>query len=219
MTIPFHRILDRRNFFRRSAGIAAGAALMPISGFCETTGHAGEINIIGPIEGYSPQIGTFISMLNWMRASVIRATDKLTREELDFLMDPRGNTIGAMLLHLAATETIYQDLTFYGKEDFSDDNKKKWSVAMSLGEEGRKQIRGHDLDYYLSELKTVREKSLAEFKKRDDQWLNIVDPHFFGNQPTNNYCKWFHVCEHEANHRGQMTLVRKRLPGQQSGND
>jgi len=211
--------VNRRNFVKTSAGLLTGLTLIPALSFAEQIHYADEINIIGPLEGYSPQIGTFISMLSWMRDSVIRASKGLTSGELDFLMDPQANTIGAMLLHLAATETVYQDLTFYGLNDFSDENKKKWNVPMNLGGEGRKQIKGHDLDYYLSELKTVREKSLTEFKKRDDKWLAEVDPHFFGNRPTNNYCKWFHVCEHEANHRGQITLVRKRLPGSKSGND
>jgi hypothetical protein len=40
-----------------------------------------------------------------------------------------------------------------------------------------------------------------------------MEPRFFDDQPTNNFCKWFHVCEHEANHRGQMIEIRKRLPG------
>ena len=61
--------------------------------------------------------------------------------------------------------------------------------------------------------------ALAEFKKRDDKWFAEVDPSFFGRKPTNNYCKWFHVCEHEANHRGQITLVKKRLPGRESSGD
>ena len=84
---------------------------------------------------------------------------------------------------------------------------------MSLGEEGRKQIKGNNLDYYLSILQEVREKTLSEFKKRDDKWFAEIDPAFFGNKPTNNFCKWFHVCEHEANHRGQITVIRKRFSG------
>ena len=30
--------------------------------------------------------------------------------------------------------------------------------------------------------------------------------------PTNNYCKWFHVCEHESNHNGQIKWIKGRLP-------
>jgi hypothetical protein len=83
---------------------------------------------------------------------------------------------------------------------------------MKLGEEGRKQIKGNNLDYYLSTLSEVRENTLKEFKKRDDKWLMKVDKEW-GWGPTNNYCKWFHVCEHESNHNGQIKWIKSRLPG------
>ena len=35
----------------------------------------------------------------------------------------------------------------------------------------------------------------------------------WGWGPTNNYCKWFHVCEHESNHNGQIKFLKKRIPG------
>lgn len=208
----------RRRFIQNAALAAAGTGAMnflPVLGLANTIPFNDDdnISIIGPIEGYSPQIGILVSMLNWMRASVIRATKDLTQSDLDYLADPQANTIGALMMHLAATDTVYQDLTFYNLKDFSEENKKKFGVAMELGEEARKQIKGRNLDYYLSTLQEVREKTLAEFKKRDDKWFATVDPHFFGNLPTNNFCKWFHVCEHEANHRGQITVIRKRLPG------
>jgi uncharacterized damage-inducible protein DinB len=210
--------LNRRKFLQNSMLVATGAgalSLFPLPGrgnrFADDN-----LNLIGPREGYSPQIGILVSMLNWNRASVIRATQGLTQPELDFLVDAQSNSIGALLLHLAATDVIYQDLTFYNLKDFSPENKAKWGVPMDLGDEGRKQIKGNNLDYYLSALHETREKTLAEFKKRDDSWFASVDPKFFGGQPTNNFCKWFHVCEHESNHRGQMTVIRKRLPGNKS---
>ena len=213
--------INRRKFLHTTSLALVGTTgigIMPFNSFGSP--HSDDnINIIGPVEGYSPQIGTLVSMLNWIRSSVIRAVKDLKPEELDFLLDPKANTIGALLMHLAATDTVYQDLTFYKLDGFSSDNKKKWGVAMGLGEEGRKQIKGNGLDYYLSALQEVREKTLAEFKKRDDKWFAEVDPSFFGDKPTNNYCKWFHVCEHEANHRGQIALIRKRLPGAAAGND
>lgn len=211
--------LSRKNFIRTSAMAVAGmsaSALIPLTSFGKANPDGNNINIIGPVEGYSPQIGILVSMMNWIRESVLRAVKDLTQPDLDFLVDPKSNTIGALLMHLAATDTIYQDLTFYNLKDFSEANKKKFGVAMELGDEGRQQIKGNNLDYYLSMLQEVREKTLGEFKKRDDKWFAEVDPSFFAGQPTNNFCKWFHVCEHEANHRGQMTVIRKRLPGKES---
>ena len=213
--------IGRRKFLRTTAMAAAstgGFNFISINSFAMPPGED-DINIIKPVEGYSPQIGILVSMMSWMRASVLRAVKDLTQPELDFLMDPKANTIGALLLHLAATDTIYQDLTFNNLKDFSDENKKRFGVAMELGDEGRKQIKGNNLDYYLSTLQEVREKTLAGFKKRDDKWFAEVDPAFFGGKPTNNFCKWFHVCEHEANHRGQIAVIRKRLPGKEGGKD
>jgi uncharacterized damage-inducible protein DinB len=83
---------------------------------------------------------------------------------------------------------------------------------MELGDAGRKTIKGHDLKFYIDAMTEVRERSLAEFKKRDDAWLMTVDKTWPWG-PTNNYCKWFHVCEHESHHAGQIDMLLKRVPG------
>ena len=209
--------LNRRFFIRQSAMLAtgiSGLALLPQMAQAGKTAVE-DINIIGPKEGFSPQIGTLVSMLTWMRSVVLGSVRKLSPSELDFLFDAHSNTIGAMLMHLAATESFYQLNTLQGLDwdKFPDAEKKKWEIPMSLGEPARKAIKGHDLKYYQDILGEVREKTLAAFRKKDDQWLMTVDPKFFGGQPTNNYCKWFHVCEHESNHNGQIKWLVKRLPG------
>jgi hypothetical protein len=84
-------------------------------------------NMLGPLPGYSPQIGAFVSQLTWMREmnGVLRATEKLSQSDLDYLFDKDANTIGALMLHLAATETYYQMNTFDGAkwDSWSDDIK------------------------------------------------------------------------------------------------
>ena len=173
-----------------------------------------DMNIIGPREGYSPQIGTLVSMMTWMRTVMLYSSKGMTVEQLDFLLDNKANTIGSMLFHLAATDAFYHEHTFngtaWGKWDKS--LEEKFGVAMELGDAGRKQIKGHNLDFYTSLLQETREKTLAEFKKRDDKWLLAADKDWPWG-PTNNYCKWFHVCEHESNHNGQIKFLKSRLPG------
>ncbi len=80
-----------------------------------------------------------------------------------------------------------------------------------MGEKGRELIKGNDINYYLSKLEEVRNVTEKEFAKRDDNWI-MKSELFFENKATNNYCKWFHVCEHESNHRGQMKFIIKRMP-------
>jgi uncharacterized damage-inducible protein DinB len=174
-------------------------------------------NVLGSKPGYSPMVGMFVSEFTWMREQngVLRATEKLSQTDLDYLFDKNANSIGALMLHLAATEKYYGMNTFGGMKwgTWSDAIKKQWDAAMDLGDAGRAQIKGHDRQYYVDLLHEVREEVLGEFKKRDDKWLLTAanDPDWGG--PANNLAKWFHVCEHEAHHTGQIALLRKRLPG------
>jgi hypothetical protein len=153
-------------------------------------------------------------MMNWMRGPVLRTVKGLTVEQLDYLHDDHSNSIGSMLLHLAATERYYQLNTFDDIKWGSWDNaiKQQWDVAMGLGDAARKSIKGNGFDYYANILKETRERTIAEFKKRDDKWLMKVDESWPWG-PTNNFCKWFHVCEHESNHNGQMKWIKSRIPG------
>ena len=168
-----------------------------------------EINMIGPRQGFSQHIGTLVSMMNWMRMVVLQSVQRMTVAELDYLHDPKSNTIGAMLLHLAATERFYQVNTLEGKT-WDAKERTQWDVPLNLGEEARKSIRGQSLDFYLNVLGETRERTIAAFKKRDDAWLLAVDKDWPWG-PTNNFCKWFHVCEHESNHNGQIKWIRNRL--------
>ena len=192
------------------------AAITGLGLFGEFTQAASDadINILGPKPGYTPQIGTMVSMLTWMQRAVVEPVKGMSVEDLDHLFDARANSIGALLLHLAATETYYQLNTFQGMkwDSWPETVKQKWDAAMNLGDAGRKTIKGNDLQYYLDALQQTREKTLAEFRKRDDAWLMAVDQSW-GWGPTNNYCKRFHVCEHESHHAGQIDMLKKRLPG------
>ena len=169
--------------------------------------------LIGPREGYAPKIGTLLSTMTFMRAWIIDNAKDLTVAELDFQFDDKSNSIGALLMHLAAVERFFQLNTFDEIEwgTWSKKIKKEWDVAKDLGELARKKIIGNNADYYLSKLEELREVTKSEFAKRDDDWLLKIGP-FFKDQPTNNHCKWFHACEHESNHNGQISLIKKRLP-------
>ena len=204
---------NRRNFLKTAAAFSAGVSAFSLSPQLAFSEDA-EINVIGPKKGYSPQIGTLVSMMTWMRSAMLRSVKGMLPKDLDYLIDDKANTIGSLLMHLAATDRIYQINTFEGNslKELPAAYKEKWGAAMELGDAARKTIKGHDLDYYVNLLGEVREQTFAEFRKRDDNWLLAVDKDW-GWGPTNNYCKWFHVCEHESNYNGQIKFLRKRVPG------
>lgn len=214
--------IDRRGFIKSTALITGtlGLSIIPDISMGTALISDDRDNVIGPRDGFSPQIGTLLSMMTWMRNVVLRPVKDMTPEQLDYLHDETSNSIGAMLLHLAATERFYQIHTFESKKwgDWNEQDKKRFDIAMSLGDDGRKTIKGNTLDFYLSTLKEVRENTIKELKNRDDKWLLAVDENWFWG-PTNNYCKWFHVCEHESNHNGQIKYIKSRLPGAKPSRD
>jgi hypothetical protein len=195
--------VDRRNFIKKSSLVTLGTGCLmtlPQTISAKPLTSQDDVHIIGPKEGFSPQIGTLVSMMNWMRMVILRPVHEMSVEDLDYILDDKANSIGSMLWHLAATERFYQIHTFEGRKwgDWDEEDKLNWSVASGLGDEARKTIKGNNLDFYLQKLKDVRENTLKEFSNRDDDWLMKVDREWPWG-PTNNYCKWFHVCEHESN--------------------
>ena len=214
--------MNRRNFLAKTS--LASVGLLGLNCFVQATepisaNKEESLFVIGPLEGYSPQIGTLVSMLNYNRYTIINSVKALSLEQIDYLHDQKANSIAALVMHLGAVEKYYQVNSFEGRQEFSEKDQKFWGSAMDLGDEGRKNIKGKHIKYYLDLLEEVRKKTLEEFKKKDDQWLLAIDPEWSKETPLNTYWKWFHVCEHESNHRGQISWLKSRLPGAKGSND
>ncbi len=215
---------NRRHFLRSGALFATGVATAGLMGFNRFPGRQpgpadDGLYMIGPREGYTPYIGSLVSMLNYNRSTILGLTKGMTMEQLDHLQDPQSNTIGALLMHLACVDKYYYMNTFEKRNDFNEEEKKQWDPSLELGDKGRASIKGHELAYYTDLLTTNRAKTLEGLKTKDDAWLLAYDPDFSKDPKFNNYWKWFHVCEHESHHRGQIAWLKKRIPGMKSGQD
>lgn len=214
--------LNRRNFVKQAAAFTTGVAGLSILPQVSVASEMPDErpNVFGPRDGYSPEIGSLVSMMDWMRSVILGPVKGLTVEQLDYLNDDKANSIGSMLLHLAATERYYQLHTFDGMKwgSWNESIKKQWDLPMNLGAEARTKLKGNSLDYYINALAEVRENTHKELRKRDDKWLMSVDEKWFWG-PTNNYCKWFHVIEHESNHNGKDKFIKSRIQGIKASND
>ncbi len=164
-------------------------------------------NIIKVKKGYSPQIGTTVSMLEDLKSRVTRSVQNLNQEATDFLLDEEANRVGALVLHLAATERYYQVYTFENR-GFNKDEAKKWEAALSLGTTARDQFTNKPISYYLNLWNEVRKETLRLLKTKDDKWFSKK----VKGSSMNNHWAWYHVMEHQANHMGQIRLITKRIP-------
>jgi hypothetical protein len=103
-------------------------------------------------------------------------------------------------------------MTFEDRALSAEENGR-WSVALTLGMNAEKLLRGYALDHYLDDLKSGCQVTLEGLAARDDEWLErSVTP----APKINVHWAWFHAAEDEINHRGQIRWLRKRLPAQGS---
>lgn len=163
-------------------------------------------NVMKPVEGYSPQIGLMVNMLEDLKSQITSSIEALNQEQTDFLFDTDANSIGALVMHLAATESYYFTETLEGRS-FTAEEEVLWQNAGELGPEARKEFRGKPMKYYLDLWDEVRAKTLAGLKAKDDQWF-AADV----EAGLNNHWVWFHVMKHQANHMGQIELIKNRFP-------
>lgn len=157
-------------------------------------------------KGYTTQIGNVVSMLEDLKSRVTRSVANLSQEETDFLLDEDANRIGAMILHLAATEKYYQVYTFENR-GLNKEESKQWDIAQNLGDKARAELTGKPISYYLNIWDEVRDETLRLLKTKDDKWFNAK----VKRSSMNNHWAWYHVMEHQANHMGQIRLIIKRM--------
>ncbi len=161
---------------------------------------------IKPEKGYTPQIGLMVDMLEELKDRLMEDIRDLDQAETDYLFDDKANSIGAIIMHLVATESYFQVETLEDRT-WTDEEGEFWGIAGGLGAESRDKLKGKPIKYYLDLWDQVREKTLEGLKTKDDAWFEAgID------ESMNNHWAWFHILEHQANHMGQIAMVKKRLP-------
>jgi len=127
-----------------------------------TTLHAQ--NLIRSPKGYSPQVGAIVSMLDDLKKRVTNSVRNLSQQQTDFLLDEDANRIGALILHLAATEKYYQVYSFQNR-GYNCAEKLKWDIPMNLGKKVQITLQGKPISYYLMYLKIIEIQALCSLKE------------------------------------------------------
>ncbi|HEX8618290.1 MAG TPA: DinB family protein [Thermoanaerobaculia bacterium] len=165
--------------------------------------------VIGTSTDVPLPFGALLDMLAYAREQTLKAVEGLSVEQLAHRYDEKSNSIGALLWHIAAVETWYQ-VNSFDEREWSAEDAQQWDAALDMGDAAIAH-GGYSLHDYVEMLAQIRARTERELRTRDSDWLLRVAP--LGSVDANNYWKWFHVCEDEINHRGQIRWLRKRLPG------
>lgn len=161
---------------------------------------------IKPEEGYTPNIGLMVAMLEDLKVRITEQVKDLSQSETDYEFDDKSNSIGSLVMHLVSTEAYFQIETLEGRK-WTNEEKKTFGVGAGLNDSSKQQLKDKPIHDYLDLWDQVRKKTPAGLKSKDDAWFaSTVD------EGMNYHWAWYHVMEHQANHMGQIALVKNRLP-------
>lgn len=167
-----------------------------------------EQRAVQPLRGVEPHLGAALWMLDDTRSRTLRAVEGLPPGNIDSIPIGGGNTVGALLYHIAAVELdwLYVDIL--------EQEPPGWAESLFphqvREENGRlSPVRGLSLDDHLARLATVRQHlhddtaamAADDFRRPRD------------TSPSHATPEWIlhHLREHEAEHRGQVQEIRTLL--------
>jgi len=97
-------------------------------------------------ESYSQQLGVLVSEMIFVRFKTMALTKNLGKAELDFQFDDKSNSIGTLLLHIAALEFKFQLDHFFNRAFTQTEYELFGPAAPHMM--NQRLVNGHDLDYY-----------------------------------------------------------------------
>ncbi|MEW5875705.1 MAG: DinB family protein [Candidatus Zixiibacteriota bacterium] len=164
-----------------------------------------------PTPGLSPRLGLYFAQMEDVRRVTKRYLEGLTVDQLSWFPNARVESIGTLLLHIAAVEFswIQEDIARRPMPE-------EWIIGFPI-RFNIPQISGKPLGYFLEKLDEVREETrqLLAGMTDDDLRRAVVPLDDAGRPDAKSYSiEWilYHLIEHEAHHRGQISQLKRLLP-------
>jgi len=164
-------------------------------------------NHLDPVDGFEPQVGRFVAMLQDTRSRLLRDLEDLTDGELDRVLPWAPNSVGTLLYHVAAIELDWTFADILESDDFPD-GAEDWFPVDVREDDGRLSPVVEPLEQHMERLDWVRQHLLVTLKGLSDVDLDrTVNP----ENPSSVGWILQHLMQHEAEHRGQIGEVRAAI--------
>ena len=162
--------------------------------------------VFQPLVGYPPEISAWLWALEDGRARTKETLTGIPPTALDFITPSIDNTIGTLLYHIAIVEAdwLYEEVLV---SEFAPNILALFPHDMRDATGRLSEISGVTLNEHLDRLDAVRAALLAAFRS-----ITLEDFKRPRNLPQYYVMpQWVlhHLCQHEAEHRGQIMEARR----------
>jgi uncharacterized damage-inducible protein DinB len=163
---------------------------------------------IEPAPGFSGELGIWVASLDDVRRRTVEAVAGLTPEQLAWKPPAGGNSIGQLLRHIAIVELDWVLTDLSRGEEMPKDAPPIVQLDGAMADPGPQPLKNllAALDYARKETKT----RLGRYGR--DEIETIREYAGDGVRKVFNV-RWIllHILDHEAQHCGQILLVKRQL--------
>ena len=163
--------------------------------------------ILEPLPNFDPWVGAWTAAFQDARRRTLRTLEGLGPNTIDWLPPWGGNTIGALLYHLAAIEVDWLFTDILQQREFPPQINELFPYDVLDGDGNLTVIPGVSLEIHLKRLSSMRKYFM-------DAMRTITDEDFRRVRSFPDYQiipEWVihHLMQHEAEHRGQIMSIRE----------
>lgn len=158
------------------------------------------------VECAAPEVGVWLAALEVSRSRTLEAINGIDQAELDWTSPALGSTIGSILYHIAVIELdwLYVEIL---EQDFPPGFEDWFPHEVHDSEGNNQAVIGDSVKRHMDRLhyvqtrlsSTLREMSMSDFKRMRSLEPYDVNPEWVVQ----------HLLQHDAEHRGQISLIRR----------
>jgi uncharacterized damage-inducible protein DinB len=167
--------------------------------------------ILDPIPGFSREISFYLSGMEEVRAQLGDAVAGMSPDQIGRRAVPEAHSIAALVLHIGEAEWYWMQCVVSGSE-VSDTirNAAYWDALEDPASFSRK---GYSAEFCLSEIEKIRQQTRETLARFDDAQLDRVFSFSKRGQTQELSLRWIlhHLIDHEAQHKGQILLLKRLL--------
>lgn len=170
-----------------------------------------ELKILIPADGLAPGIGYYFSGMEEVRAQLRKAVAGIGPTDIGRRAVPDTHSIGALVLHLGESEWFWMQCVLGGHQ--LNDEDRQTACWDALKDPDRVSSRGYSAEFCLAEADKVREQSRSVLANLNDDDLERIFPFVWAGETHEQSLRWIlhHLIDHEAQHKGQILLLRRLL--------
>jgi uncharacterized damage-inducible protein DinB len=166
-----------------------------------------------PVSNLSPGLSLALAAMNEVREQLRRAVSELTDEQLARRAVEGAHSIGALVLHIGEAEWWWMNCIVQGHKLTREDFRQPfWDV---LEDPDAFASKKYSARFCLETIDGIREQTRDFLATLNDDDLEKTYSHTRGDKQMEASLRWIlhHLVDHEAQHKGQILMLKRLLGG------